>query len=701
MKINNNLPQNYREQVYAGWVGKCAGVRFGAPVENWTYKDIKNNLGELTSYLPLAPGKIFKPDDDTAFPMILVKAIQDHGPDLSPDDFADTMLNYLADQRGTLWWGGYGISTEHTAYLNLAGGIPASLSGSTKLNGLALAEQIGGQIFSDIWGMILPNNPTGAADYSEKASSISHDGNGLFGARFIAALASLAFNFDSPRQLITNALKEVPSDSAYAQVVNAMLEFHLDTSKTWHDAYEYLFNNYGYDRYPGVVPIIPNAGVIVLALLYGNGDFSQTISIGNMCGWDTDCNVGNLGAIMGIAKGIEGIPMTWRDSMQDELVLASVVGADNYLDIPECSERIADCGEIVANGKNTRPANRYGFLYPQSTQGFRIGGEAGKIIRLWNPSKEEADSNNQGHRGLCAVIKKLGKKSYASWYVKTSCRVDELTANYYGASFSPKLYPGQNLSALLYLPLGECGTFIASIYVKDSNSNTTYSKPGEKLIPGLSKQLEYTIPYMENAHISEAGIIIHNMGDSLKDGRVIMENFNWNGAADYRNDFSLERAEAGAISQWTFLRGYWRLEDDTYVGSGPSESETYTGSPEWCDYTVQASITAHLGDMHGLMARVQGARRSYIMALTQENTVALFKKNGEHLTELSSVHFSWKHGETHELSLTVTGNSILGKVDGRLLIQVSDKIDPYLSGQIGLMHGKGCRTACDWFRLTP
>ena len=79
MKINNNLPQNYREQVYAGWVGKCAGVRFGAPVENWTYKDIKNNLGELTSYLPLAPGKIFKPDDDTAFPMILVKAIQDHG----------------------------------------------------------------------------------------------------------------------------------------------------------------------------------------------------------------------------------------------------------------------------------------------------------------------------------------------------------------------------------------------------------------------------------------------------------------------------------------------------------------------------------------------------------------------------------------------------------------------------------------------
>ncbi len=33
-------------------------------------------------------------------------------------------LNYLGDQHGSLWWGGY-LSTEHTAYLNLKNGIPA------------------------------------------------------------------------------------------------------------------------------------------------------------------------------------------------------------------------------------------------------------------------------------------------------------------------------------------------------------------------------------------------------------------------------------------------------------------------------------------------------------------------------------------------------------------------------------------------
>ena len=45
------LPTDYDERVYAGWLGKCIGVRFGAPLENWTYEEIRDNLGELTTYL--------------------------------------------------------------------------------------------------------------------------------------------------------------------------------------------------------------------------------------------------------------------------------------------------------------------------------------------------------------------------------------------------------------------------------------------------------------------------------------------------------------------------------------------------------------------------------------------------------------------------------------------------------------------------
>ena len=75
--MSSTLPADYRQRVYAGWLGKCIGVRLGAPLENWTYDEIRRNLGEVTDFLPLAPGKLFKPDDDTAVPLILIRAVQE------------------------------------------------------------------------------------------------------------------------------------------------------------------------------------------------------------------------------------------------------------------------------------------------------------------------------------------------------------------------------------------------------------------------------------------------------------------------------------------------------------------------------------------------------------------------------------------------------------------------------------------------
>ena len=44
-----------------------------------------------------------------------------------------------------------------------------------------------------------------------------------------------------------------------------------------------------------------------MALLYGNNSFTDTINICNMAGWDTDCNVGNAGTIMGVMCGLDGM----------------------------------------------------------------------------------------------------------------------------------------------------------------------------------------------------------------------------------------------------------------------------------------------------------------------------------------------------------------------------------------------------------
>jgi ADP-ribosylglycohydrolase len=275
-----SLSEDYHDRVYAGWLGKCIGVHFGGPLESWTYQDISTNLGEVTDYLQ-PEGEVFKPDDDLVMPLVMMNALNNSSSpeELTAEAIGRTWLNLLGIERGAIWRGGYGVSSEHTAFLNLINGIPAPQSGSAALNGKIISEQIGGQIFSDIWGLVSPNAPETAADLSEKAASISHDGEGINGGRFVAALVSAAFSENDPFKLIEAGLKTIPHESDYAQVCRDMVRFHKEHPGNWHAARQYIDENWGYDRYEGVVPIIPNAAIIVISLLYGEGDFSRSIQI--------------------------------------------------------------------------------------------------------------------------------------------------------------------------------------------------------------------------------------------------------------------------------------------------------------------------------------------------------------------------------------------------------------------------------------
>ena len=65
--------REYLEKTYASWLGKTIGVRMGAPIENWTYEDIKKTYGHINDY-PLDYG-IFAADDDTNGPLFFVRSL--------------------------------------------------------------------------------------------------------------------------------------------------------------------------------------------------------------------------------------------------------------------------------------------------------------------------------------------------------------------------------------------------------------------------------------------------------------------------------------------------------------------------------------------------------------------------------------------------------------------------------------------------
>ncbi|HUF39144.1 MAG TPA: ADP-ribosylglycohydrolase family protein [Anaerolineales bacterium] len=343
------LPHDYPERVYAGVLGKMIGVYLGRPVEGWTYDRIMERLGEIRCYVhePLNVPLVVT-DDDLAGTFTFIRAMEDYGrsPDLTPAQIGHTWLNYLVENRTVLWWGGLGNSTEHTAYLRLKSGIDAPRSGSMAMNGKVVSEQIGAQIFADGWGMISPGEPELAADLARRAASVSHDGEAIYAAQVIAAMEALAFVEPNIDALLDAAVALIPPGSVIAEMIAAIRGWHA-AQPDWRAARRRLAAVYGYDRFGGNVHVVPNHGLIILALLYGAGDFCESLAIATTSGWDTDCNAGNLGCLLGIRNGLAGFEggPDWRGPVGDRLYLPTADGGRAITDA------VAETYRLVNNAR--------------------------------------------------------------------------------------------------------------------------------------------------------------------------------------------------------------------------------------------------------------------------------------------------------------------------------------------------------------
>src|SRR5919108_5561167 len=380
------IPADYEERVYAGVLGKIIGVYLGRPFEGWTHAQIMASLGEIKYYvndrkdLPLHNHELVVTDDDISGTFTFLRALPDynHSLNLTSAQIGQTWLNYIIENRTILWWGGLGNSTEHTAFLRLKDGIPAPHSGSIALNGKVVAEQIGAQIFIDGWGLISPGDPDLAADLARRAASVSHDGEAIYGAQVIAALIAQAFVELDLEKLIDSAAGLIPADSIIYRLIADICDWHAADPQDWYAARAKLARHYGYDKYRGNCHIVPNHGLVILSLLYSQADFQRAQTIVNTSGWDTDCNAGNVGCILGVRNGLaafEGGP-DWRGPIADRLYLPSADGGRAISDALHETDRILETAYAI-RGESWSPAKsgaRFHFSLPGSVQGFRSPG---------------------------------------------------------------------------------------------------------------------------------------------------------------------------------------------------------------------------------------------------------------------------------------------------------------------------------------
>ena len=701
------MKQEYLEKIYAGWLAKIVGIRLGAAIEGWTYEKIKNVFGDLRRY-PVDYKKLFAADDDSNGPLFFLRALEDSSVDfdLQAQDVGEALLNYAPFEHGFFWWGGYGTSTEHTAYLNLRNGITAPRSGSIEQNGSTVAEQIGGQIFIDTWGLVTPGNPDLAAKLAAKAASVTHGGNGIYGGVFVAACISAAFEEQNIRALIEKGLSYIPADCEYTRVVRAVMAFYDAHPDDWRSCYDYIFANFGYDRYPGNCHIIPNSAVMVLSLLYGAGDFSDTINICNMCGWDTDCNVGNIATIMGVLCGLDAIDdEKWRMPINDLLICSSVVGSLNIMDIPYGAAYIAKlawamAGEDLPDGWQSLLAERLDschFEYRGSTHAMsvRLADKNAPCEYVLRNTDEAAHS---GARSLFvrARVPYAGDRAFV--YKKTYYMPTDFHDSRYDPSFSPLLYPGQTVHGSALLPDFAEGCTVR-LYVHNAATDEILLGEAVELQKGTWSELSFTIPALTDALIDEAGFALdaYRTGNYPREVQVYIDDLYFDGKADYRLNLANSEQEKWPglhreISQFTRLKGLFYLENEALHLSCGDFAEAYTGHINWADYTATFAIAPQTGARHFVNVRVQGAIRSYAAGLTENGKLGLYK-NENGYRKLAEVDLPWAVGNTYTIAVTANGAALTVCVDGQEKLRFVDTEKPYLTGSVGIAVQAGSHCA--------
>jgi len=345
-------------RIRSAWEGRISGCLLGKPVEVLSFQQGRAGLEAyleeagalpLRDYVPLIEGTIVErlgkgccrgeieraeADDDINYTVLALLILEDKGRDFKTVDVARAWLRLLP--AGETW------TAERAAYRTLLCNMADEFVNGEE-PGFDLAEcsnneyneWIGAQIRADLYGWVCPGRPALAAAMARRDASLSHRGEGVHGAAFIAALAAAVPATDNLNAAIDAALEEIPDDSAAAAAARFGRELSGDA-----DATKRLE-----EKYEGMSPVhsLNNLSLVVWALLSSDGDFGAAIGDAVAAGWDTDCNGATVGGLFGLTGS--PIPDAWTRPWAGRIGLSLAGYAE--LQIDEVVERTVAVAESI------------------------------------------------------------------------------------------------------------------------------------------------------------------------------------------------------------------------------------------------------------------------------------------------------------------------------------------------------------------
>lgn len=333
------------ERIRNAWAGRISGCQLGKAVEVLSlrlgHEELTSYLREagalsLRDYVPLVAGTLVEvtgrescrgefsrsePDDDINYTVLALMLLERHGLELSTEEVARAWLRLLP--AASTW------TAERAAYRTLlerandlfAYGLPPGFDLAECARN-EYSEWIGAQIRADIYGWVCPGRPALAADLARRDAALSHSGDGVHGAAFVAALGAAIPAVGSLEEAVDVAHGQVPSGSGASEAISfARSLVGAD------DAVERI-----HTRYEELPPVhtINNLALVVWALLSRQHDYSSAIGDVVAAGWDTDCNGATVGGLWGLTGG--SIPDHWTAPWQGRVAVTLAGVGELHLD---------------------------------------------------------------------------------------------------------------------------------------------------------------------------------------------------------------------------------------------------------------------------------------------------------------------------------------------------------------------------------
>ena len=184
-------------------------------------------------------------------------------------------------------------------------GINPPLTGRIEINPWA-DFNLSGQFVSESWGLISPGMPQTAARIGIYYTHVSVDGEAVQSTQMMDAMIATAFLTNDMTAILDAGAAALDPKSAMSEIMTDVRRWHQENPRDWRVTRKLTkdkYCKYGGQDMRDRNGVWLNGASTISALLYGDGDWVQTVRSAFNFGWDADNNAAASGAILGVLKG--------------------------------------------------------------------------------------------------------------------------------------------------------------------------------------------------------------------------------------------------------------------------------------------------------------------------------------------------------------------------------------------------------------